>query len=59
MSELEDGVAVGFVGVGLMGHGMAKNLVEKGHSLTIVGNRNRAPGRGPCRTRRGRGRQRR
>lgn len=43
MSELEDGVAVGFVGVGLMGHGMAKNLVEKGHSLTIVGNRNRAP----------------
>ena len=36
-------VAVGFIGVGLMGHGMAKNLVEKGHPLTIIGNRNRAP----------------
>jgi 3-hydroxyisobutyrate dehydrogenase-like beta-hydroxyacid dehydrogenase len=34
---------VGFVGVGLMGHGMAKNIVEKGHPLTIVGHRNREP----------------
>jgi 3-hydroxyisobutyrate dehydrogenase-like beta-hydroxyacid dehydrogenase len=34
---------VGFIGVGLMGHGMAKNLVEKGFPLTIMGNRNRAP----------------
>lgn len=34
---------IGFIGVGYMGHGMAKNLVEKGFSLTIMGNRNRAP----------------
>jgi 3-hydroxyisobutyrate dehydrogenase-like beta-hydroxyacid dehydrogenase len=34
---------VGFIGVGLMGHGMAKNLIEKGFPLTIMGNRNRAP----------------
>jgi len=34
---------VGFIGVGLMGHGMAKNIVEKGFSLTILGHRNRAP----------------
>lgn len=34
---------IGFIGVGLMGHGMAKNLVEKGFPLTIMGNRNRAP----------------
>lgn len=34
---------VGFIGVGLMGHGMAKNLLEKGHPLVIKGNRNRAP----------------
>lgn len=34
---------IGFIGVGLMGHGMAKNIVEKGHTLTILGNRNRAP----------------
>jgi len=34
---------IGFVGVGLMGHGMAKNLVEKGHAVTIRGHRNRAP----------------
>jgi 3-hydroxyisobutyrate dehydrogenase-like beta-hydroxyacid dehydrogenase len=34
---------IGFIGVGLMGHGMAKNLIEKGFPLTIMGNRNRQP----------------
>jgi 3-hydroxyisobutyrate dehydrogenase-like beta-hydroxyacid dehydrogenase len=34
---------IGFIGVGLMGHGMAKNLVEKGCALTILGHRNRQP----------------
>jgi 3-hydroxyisobutyrate dehydrogenase-like beta-hydroxyacid dehydrogenase len=34
---------IGFIGVGLMGHGMAKNLVEKGHPLTVMGHRNRGP----------------
>jgi 3-hydroxyisobutyrate dehydrogenase-like beta-hydroxyacid dehydrogenase len=34
---------IGFIGLGLMGHGMAKNIVEKGYSLTIAGHRNRAP----------------
>ena len=34
---------IGFIGVGLMGHGMAKNLVEKGFDLTVTGHRNRAP----------------
>ena len=34
---------VGFIGVGLMGHGMAKNIVEKGHPLTILGHRNKKP----------------
>ncbi len=34
---------IGFVGVGLMGHGMAKNIVEKGYALTVLGHRNRAP----------------
>ena len=34
---------VGFVGVGLMGHDMAKNIVEKGHPLTVVAHRNREP----------------
>jgi 3-hydroxyisobutyrate dehydrogenase-like beta-hydroxyacid dehydrogenase len=34
---------VGFVGVGLMGHGMAKNIVEKGHPLTVMAHRNRDP----------------
>lgn len=34
---------IGFIGVGLMGHGMAKNLVTKGYPLTIMGNRNRTP----------------
>nr|WP_127900865.1 NAD(P)-dependent oxidoreductase [Solirhodobacter olei] len=32
---------IGFVGVGLMGHGMAKNLVEKGFPLTVIAHRKR------------------
>ena len=35
--------AVGFIGLGLMGHGMAKNIVEKGWPLTVAGHRNRKP----------------
>jgi 3-hydroxyisobutyrate dehydrogenase-like beta-hydroxyacid dehydrogenase len=34
---------IGFIGVGLMGHGMAKNIVEKGYPLTVLGHRNRQP----------------
>lgn len=34
---------IGFIGVGMMGHGMAKNFAEKGHSLTMLGHRNRQP----------------
>jgi len=34
---------VGFIGVGLMGAGMAKNLVTKGHPLVVMGHRNREP----------------
>lgn len=34
---------IGFIGVGLMGHGMAKNMLEKGHALTVICHRNRAP----------------
>ena len=34
---------IGFIGVGLMGHGMAKNLVTKGYPLVVLGHRNREP----------------
>ena len=34
---------VGFIGVGLMGHGMASNILAKGFPLTVLGHRNRAP----------------
>jgi 3-hydroxyisobutyrate dehydrogenase-like beta-hydroxyacid dehydrogenase len=34
---------IGYIGVGLMGHGAAKNIREKGYPLTILGNLNRAP----------------
>jgi 3-hydroxyisobutyrate dehydrogenase-like beta-hydroxyacid dehydrogenase len=34
---------IGFIGLGLMGHGMAGNLLEKGYPLTAVVHRNRAP----------------
>lgn len=34
---------IGFIGVGLMGHGAAKNILDKGYALTIMGHRNREP----------------
>ena len=34
---------VGFIGLGFMGHGIARNIVEKGYPLTIMGRRNRKP----------------
>jgi 3-hydroxyisobutyrate dehydrogenase-like beta-hydroxyacid dehydrogenase len=34
---------IGFIGVGLMGHGMAKNLLANGYPVTIKGHRNRVP----------------
>jgi 3-hydroxyisobutyrate dehydrogenase-like beta-hydroxyacid dehydrogenase len=40
---MDDKVRVGFLGVGLMGHGAAKNILEKGYPLAVLGHRNRAP----------------
>lgn len=34
---------IGLIGVGLMGHGIGKNLVTKGHSLTVLAHKNRQP----------------
>lgn len=34
---------IGFVGTGLMGHGMAASLRAAGHPLTVIAHRNRAP----------------
>lgn len=34
---------IGYMGVGLMGHGAAKNILEKGYALTVLGHANRAP----------------
>lgn len=36
-------ITVGFVGVGLMGHGMASNILKAGYPLTIIAHRNRGP----------------
>jgi 3-hydroxyisobutyrate dehydrogenase-like beta-hydroxyacid dehydrogenase len=33
---------IGFIGIGMMGHGMAKNLLKKGHPLCFLVNRNRS-----------------
>ena len=38
-----DRESVGFIGVGFMGQGMARNLLEKGFALTVMGHRNRKP----------------
>jgi 3-hydroxyisobutyrate dehydrogenase-like beta-hydroxyacid dehydrogenase len=34
---------VGLIGVGLMGHGIGKNIVEKGFALNVMAHRNREP----------------
>ena len=34
---------IGFIGVGLIGHGMAKNILTRGYDLMVKGNRNRTP----------------
>ena len=34
---------VGLIGVGLMGHGIGKNIVEKGFTLNVLAHRNREP----------------
>lgn len=34
---------IGFVGAGLMGHGMAANLLAAGHAVTVIAHRNRVP----------------
>jgi hypothetical protein len=34
---------IGFIGAGLMGHGMVKNLLKKGFTVTLMGHQNRAP----------------
>ena len=34
---------IGFIGVGLMGHGAAKNILEGGFPLTVLAHRNREP----------------
>jgi 3-hydroxyisobutyrate dehydrogenase-like beta-hydroxyacid dehydrogenase len=41
--ETSERLRVGYIGVGLMGHGAAKNIVLKGYPLTVMGHRNRAP----------------
>jgi 3-hydroxyisobutyrate dehydrogenase-like beta-hydroxyacid dehydrogenase len=41
---MSEQMRIGYAGVGLMGHGAAKNILEKGgHRLMVLGNRNRAP----------------
>ncbi len=34
---------IGYIGLGLMGHGAAKNIVEKGYPLAVMGHRTRPP----------------
>ncbi|MFZ5961857.1 NAD(P)-dependent oxidoreductase [Thalassococcus sp. BH17M4-6] len=40
---MTDKPTIGFIGVGLMGHGMARNILQAGYPLHIKGNRNRTP----------------
>ena len=39
---------IGFIGLGMMGHGIAKNLLKKGYALRFKAHRNRASGCSQC-----------
>ncbi|PSJ51750.1 NAD(P)-dependent oxidoreductase [Kumtagia ephedrae] len=39
----DTGERIGFIGIGLMGHGIARNIVEKGYPVTFLGRAKRAP----------------
>lgn len=43
MSDSSKKPVIGFIGVGFMGHGMAKNIRQGGYDLWIKGHRNRTP----------------
>ena len=44
MSEtVQQSERIGFIGLGMMGHGIAKNIVEKGYPLSVIAHRNRVP----------------
>lgn len=43
MGTNESKPVVGFIGVGLMGHGMARNILAGGFPLRVMGHRNRTP----------------
>ncbi|OSP55990.1 NAD(P)-dependent oxidoreductase [Pseudoruegeria sp. SK021] len=43
MTSTQHKPVIGFIGVGLMGHGMAANILKSGYPLWVVGHRNRAP----------------
>ena len=34
---------IGFIGVGYMGYGIAKNILKHGHKLFVFANKNRTP----------------
>ena len=34
---------IGFVGIGYMGYGIAKNILQKGNNLFVIANKNRKP----------------
>jgi 3-hydroxyisobutyrate dehydrogenase-like beta-hydroxyacid dehydrogenase len=41
MTALAHKPKIGFIGLGFMGHGIAKNIVEKGYALTVLGRKKR------------------
>jgi 3-hydroxyisobutyrate dehydrogenase-like beta-hydroxyacid dehydrogenase len=43
MDKMTEKARVGLIGVGLMGHGIGKNILAKGYPLAVLAHRNRAP----------------
>ena len=40
---MADKERIGFIGAGLMGHGVAKNILQAGYPIAVLAHRNRAP----------------
>lgn len=41
MADLAQKPKIGFIGLGFMGHGIAKNILDKGYALTVLGRKKR------------------
>ena len=43
LGDMDQSQNIGFIGAGIIGQGMAQNLIKAGHRVVVIANRNRGP----------------